>query len=408
MKLLKIFFAIFFVRSNQINYRNIKDNLFNAIKKGDYTVYDSNKDYTRVFLRVHYYNKEINCTIKDISIDEKKQHTENFSFNYEGKSINDNIKILEENIKNIINLSYDKNIVLFYSLYNYTYSSFAKQIIEKIIENNKSRSEKNTDKIFYKNISYEDCHLNKILREIENFNNYNKYKLRIPDIPISFYYNRYTNIYYIRFCIEKNNICYLFEFNLNEIDNKDVNSLVNIAIEDEFKGKKEILMRLLRLYKVADAKYMKSYSCGNYCKITSNKIELGHIHKMVLEINPGSVKFQLEKKEYFYALNRSANNKNYIGQKKFTELKKTINKIYLLKNTDDCSYVQCVCRLLHHHNKIEFLIMKIFNNQDSAISLIFNYILLFICIIDAQDLDFKTGKLIGTYNTLEDEKKKLQ
>ncbi|WUR03192.1 uncharacterized protein VNE69_04021 [Vairimorpha necatrix] len=407
MKLLKIFFAIFFVRSNQIYYRRIKDNLFNAFKKDDYTVYDSNKDYIRVFLRVHDYNKEINCTLKDISIDGKKQHTENFSFKYEGKSINDNIKILEENIIKIINSSYDKNIVLVYSLYDCTYSSFAKQIIEKIKENNKSRSEKNTDKIFYKNISFLGCHLNKILDEIENFNKYNKYKLRIPDIPISFYYGGYTNIYYIRFCIEKNNICYLFEFNLNEIDNKDVNSLVNIAIEDEFKGKKEILMRLFELYNFAEAEYIQRHSAEKLCNITSNKIELVYSGYNLIEIQTDLVKFKAysKKVKVLYALNNSTTDANLMGKNLFTELKKTIYKIYLMKNTDEYSYVEFVFRLLHQYNKPDFLIMRILNNEDSAMGFIFNWILLFLNIIEFRDLDIKTGKLIIS-EKLKDEKKR--
>ncbi|WUR05017.1 uncharacterized protein VNE69_12002 [Vairimorpha necatrix] len=300
-----------------------------------------------------------------------------------------------------------------YSQYEYRESNgIVKKIIEKLNQiNDERRIKQKGAEIYYENICVRGCLLHNILEKKHKFNSKNLSKVQNPEPTLSYRRNEDDNSYYLELCVKINKICYLFEFDMNELDNKELNTMVKINIGNMCHYDAKILKNLFEIFNVKDLYHIEANGEIGILEITPNKIEKIMPKKFKIEIHPDFINFfDGYRKNSVYLKNESNKDdgeKKFINNIFFNEIKKILEKINFIANTKDYECVEFFYRLLKNYNKVEFLILRIMNKERSALKIIFNFIIKHIYIVDEDELDYTTGEIIFRSNNEEDVKNKM-
>ncbi|WUR02691.1 uncharacterized protein VNE69_02212 [Vairimorpha necatrix] len=412
MKIYKILLYIFFEKSNINIYNNLKNIVLNKIRTKDYTVFDSSKEYTIVSLFLYEYTKTISCTINDYISNNKLQKKDKwFEVHCENKTFYSIILEIEENIKRLLNFPCNEKIVLLYSHFQYTNSLLLKQVIEDIKKENKKRQfRKKGFEIYYESIDKMNCSLHKLSNEIKAYNSINEYKLSLPIFPITYLKYENDHAYYFRFCIKENNFSYLFEFNINKLDNDELNNYSEIKTSNLCTIDEKITNILLRLFHINDINYIDTLSEVYSVSINPNEIEIKYPYYFKLEIKATSISFKIISMEYVYYVKSNENCDHlfyFITPNIFIGFKDILKKFNLIKNEDNTKCIEFLYRLLNYHNKVEFLITRILNNSMSALNYIICHLLQLFGVLDKNELDIITGQMEDTNNNIVDQKNKI-
>ncbi|WUR04700.1 uncharacterized protein VNE69_10051 [Vairimorpha necatrix] len=132
---------------------------------------------------------------------------------------------------------------------------------------------------------------------------------------------------------------YLFEFDINELDIKELNTMVKINSGNMCHHDAKILKKLFKIYNVNDLYHIEARFEIGYLEITPNKIEKIMPRKFGLDVQSDSISFfHGYTKNQVYLENES---NKYDGEKKiipknyFNEIKKIMKKINYIVNCDD-------------------------------------------------------------------------
>ncbi|WUR04829.1 uncharacterized protein VNE69_11001 [Vairimorpha necatrix] len=360
------------------------------------------------------YDKTLCCSLVKNNLNETISNEFGYIIiDYANKSTYNIIEEIEQFIKKIKSTLNIDSIVLLYRQSKYRQSNrIVKKIIEKLNQiNDERRIKKKGTEIYYENICVRDCFLHNIIKKKQEFDSKNE--SRVQDLEPMIIYSRKEddNSYYFRLCIVIKNMYYLFEFYINELENKKLDTLVKINAENMCYYDAKILKKLYEIFNVNDLYHIEARGEIRCLEITPNKIEKIMPKKFKIEVHPNSINFCDGYRENSVYLKNDSN--KYDGEKKFInnnffdEIKKMLERIHFIANTKDYKCVEFFYRLLKNYNKVEFLIMRIMNKQTSALKIIFNCIIKHMYIVEEDELDYTTGEIIFRSNNEEDNKNKI-
>ncbi|WUR03171.1 uncharacterized protein VNE69_03380 [Vairimorpha necatrix] len=414
MNIIKFFVVIWFVKSNINIYNKINGIILKQIENRKYTVFNLNKKYTQIQITCNENNKKLCCLLVNNILNETISNEFGYIIiDYANKSTYNIIEEIEKFIKKITSTLSIDYILLSYSQYEYRESnSIVKKIIEKLNQiNAKRRVKKKGIEIYYENIYAADGYFDKILLEIENFNSKNGYKFREPEFMISYSRNEDDISYYFRLCVIIHNMFYLFKFDINDLDNKELNTFAEVNTRNMGHHDAKILKKIYEIFNVNDLYHIEARGEIRCLEISRNKIEKIMPKKFKIEVHLDSISFfNGYTKNSVYLKNESNKDdgeKKFINNNFFDEIKKILEKINFIANTKDYKCVEFFYTLLKNYNKVEFLIMRIMNKQETALKLIFNFIIKHMYIVEEDELDYTTGEIIFRSNNEEDNKNKI-
>ncbi|WUR05219.1 uncharacterized protein VNE69_12204 [Vairimorpha necatrix] len=414
MNIIKFFVVIWFVKSNINIYNKINGIILKQIENRKYTVFNLNKKYTQIQITCSENNKKLCCLLVNNIFNETISNEFGYIIiDYANKSTYNIIEEIEQFIKKIKSTLNIDSIVLLYRQSKYRQSNrIVKKIIEKLNQiNDERRIKKKGTEIYYENICVRGCFLHNILEKKRKYNSKNESKVQDPEPTLSYSRKEDDNSYYFRLCIVIKNMCYLFEFDINELENKELNILVKIDAENMCYYDAKILKKLYEIFNVNDLYHIEARGEIRCLEITPNKIEKIMPKKFKIEVHLDSISFfDGYTKNSVYLKNESNKDdgeKKFINNNFFDEIKKILEKINFIANTKDYKCVEFFYRLLKNYNKVKFLIMRIMNKQRSALKLIFNFIIKHMYIVEEDELDYTTGEIIFRSNNEEDNKNKI-
>ncbi|WUR02788.1 uncharacterized protein VNE69_03009 [Vairimorpha necatrix] len=392
MNTLIFFLTTILVQTNKKAYHKIRNNLIEKIKKKEYLIYNSNKTYARIDLYLSEFDKAIVCEIEGGITSRSYLKNVFFNVTYENKTINQIVSEIEENIMNIPNIIndeysiHDANILVYNSLDVKRYP-----IMKKIIENMKHkncerRENKIIDEIFFEIICDKDCLLYKMIYNRTGPSLSNKKILSCnPEAEYSTNYNE--NTYYIRLRIDVLNYCYFFELNTKDLDVENLYSFDDINIKFKSIFDREILRQLLILYNSCENNLLNSVIESIPLKCTPiSVVNISSYFK--IRIKYEKIIFEDENIAFYYSKKKfkHLNNKTYINEESYTEIKEIIESILVIKKLDQGRAVDFFYRILKFNKKLEFLIMNILNKPGTGLYLIFIHLLFFLKIMNEDDL----------------------
>ncbi|WUR03405.1 uncharacterized protein VNE69_05002 [Vairimorpha necatrix] len=385
MNIIKFFVVIWFVKSNINIYNKINGIIIKQIENRKYTVFNLNKKYTQIQITCNENNKNLCCLLVNNILNETISNEFGYIIiDYANKSTYNIIEEIEKFIKKItstLNIDY---ILLSYSQYEYR-------------ESNSIEVKKKGIEIYYENSYAADGYFDKILLEMEKFYLKNEHKFREQESTISYRRNEDDISYYFRLCVIIHNMCYLFKFDINDLDNKELNTFAEVNTRNIGHHDAKILKKLYGIFNVNDLYHIEARGEIRCLEISRNKIEKIMPKKFKIEVHLDSISFfDGYTKNSVYLKNESNKDdgeKKFINNNFFDEIKKILEKINFIANTKDY--------------KFEFLIMRIMNKQETALKLIFNFIIKHMYIVEEDELDYTTGEIIFRSNNEEDNKNKI-
>ncbi|WUR02710.1 uncharacterized protein VNE69_02229 [Vairimorpha necatrix] len=384
--------------SNQNVFNNIQKTILSKIHKREYVVFDSSASYTVMDIWMYDFDNTISCTFTDgFSARRKNDEVENFKICYENKSICDITEEIEAYVKKILHFPDNNPIILIYhNCYCENYS-IMKNVINNIKKiNSGRRKKKKGSEIYYEIIAESDSHFNTMYKHLKKTNTNARHDSDLPNSAVDYFKCNNNDTYYFRIRIIVSKLCYLFELNINELDVKELNSLVKIKKENYKKNDKEILINLISLFKIHDLENISESLKFEHCTFKTNKIEIKYYNYFKVELKNNALIFQENSNVHYKYLKNKENQgheKTYIEEKNFRDFKNFLDKVYEIKNIDNGKGVEFFYRLINRHNKVEFLVLRILNKPGSALNLLLGYLLLFETFIQMYEFDIITGQV---------------
>ncbi|WUR03374.1 uncharacterized protein VNE69_04196 [Vairimorpha necatrix] len=387
MNMVKIFASLIFIMSslevldnihnNQKVYDELATLMIKKIEEKDYVQFNCSEEFIKVYLCYNSEYKKFYMHIEMISSFEFNVDSKQIVFQHDNKSVNEITEVIEYYVKQYFENEINESIIFVYDLVSFENCFIMKKIVENIRRINENRRvNKKGWEIYYDYICETDCYFLSMLHSIKDGLYMNENNINIFDVRFCYITKHFDT--YIRFCIVKKEICYLFEFKLEA---QNINRLItlydaNIKLRDEYD--RDILNKMLVLCKVADIDVIENYNITDKFIFTPNMIELPKSNiKIFLESDKVCFKYTFG--EYKYHLKNNLvleDGKLYIERKEFSEFKFFFENLSTTNNvSNDIKTVEMIFRILRNHDKIEFLITKILKNKGFFLNIIYTHLL---------------------------------
>ncbi|WUR04970.1 putative SP-containing protein [Vairimorpha necatrix] len=376
MHFLFLYSFIVFVQANEL-YEKFKEKIFSKIKNGDYVSFDISGQKIDIYIFSYY--DECNETISfSISDDIKDFHPnrnkDRFTFVLKNKKIKNIINEMETNIKKITSIHDLFSITFIYNKIHLQNQSILKTLIEELKEiNHERRITHDENEIYYDNI----CEINdQVQRFISDIKNKEKDCIKkMPKSSIYYYTTSLNGEFYICLNLTIDNICYFFNFCIDEIY-----YLADTEVNKEKIWDEEILQKLLDVYKLSYNNFKLFHVKDEVLPIrcTSNKIQMGDTtDPFSFEIQDKKISFKLNNINDKYCLKSyldKIGNEGYISKDVYIEFKKMFD---IITNTKDVKGIIMFHNLVVNNNRINFFVERILNKRGSAINIMFSYLLFY-------------------------------
>ncbi|WUR04876.1 uncharacterized protein VNE69_11045 [Vairimorpha necatrix] len=378
MDIFKIFTSILFVLGHL--HRHAYDNLYTVInskiKNKDYFEIDVKKTYFRVNLIFDCDRNELNAiTVCNSPFINKTEAVNRFKINCAEKPSQDIVREIEENLLGYCKYMNPDYIVVTYNP-AYCENPVFLQIINFLIQKNLTLK----NRINRPSVLYEYIIENTSSWILMFLNIYKQQHNKDNSRPESFLtYSIKENISFITFCIENKNIKYLFEINAEEIYKEGVSTRVDRKTQKSNEIDVKISEYFFKLYKNVYIDIDYRYSKPFFEFHTFDKIDFIS-GSLCIEILYDKICFTQRHFTYFFNPNEITSlfeNRDYDENEWIREFKEVFGKIRAIDEIDKRRIgIEMFFRLIKYHNKVTFLLEKIFSAHGSPLNVLLAHLLI--------------------------------
>ncbi|WUR04582.1 uncharacterized protein VNE69_09135 [Vairimorpha necatrix] len=266
------------------------------------------------------------------------------------------VQIIEEIEDIIITTSYDPYkyaYVFIYEKNDYEKFSDIKELVEELKKTNALRRlNREGAEINYENIC---CNCDLLQEIITVFRSFRNVSYLEPQSSICFYKNFQTKKEFILIIID-----------------------IDVKINKVCQGDETILRKLLDIYKLSDKNYhlptFRNQKLRNEYKTSGIYIK-DKDSLITIDIKNTKILFKTrEKRAYFHLKKASSKNENlfYISSNCYNEFQKIFSRLSSLEFTER---IELFFNLLKNHNKMIFFVERIVNKPETALNMIFVYLM---------------------------------
>ncbi|WUR03788.1 uncharacterized protein VNE69_06108 [Vairimorpha necatrix] len=365
------------IKNNQQLYELTKDKILKQIENREYIRFNYLEQYNKITLSFDEGRKFFFLEIEKKNLSDADQNTEKLPYYYGNKSANEIREDIECHLALRLKSEISLSFILVYDSSNFASSSIMKDVVESIKNiNEKRRMNIKAWEIYYEHICEDDSYLNGMLNALKPATIDNEDKLLMSMVHV--WENGNHQDRNLRFYIKREDMCYLFEINVEELGVGNFYTLsdTNIILNNNFDTC--ILQKLLKICELFHFQLIETYYLPHHLKITSNEIEIPKSN-FKLEMLPDKISFNHNNGKYFYypkANTAEKDNNLFIEEKFYIKFREILNKISEIKNVEyDCRGIELFFRMFRSHNKIESIMAKIIKNKKSPLNIICAHLL---------------------------------